>query len=322
VAGVILLVAGGSLGVGVVIVRKRINRPNTASSERPTVALSTIVRPPADRQPTKPGDPRKIGNFKVRGLLGKGGMGAVWLCTRNGKLIAVKTLLPHNNADMWQELVSRFRREASVHIQLPHSDFLVPLVDLELNGDTPWLAIEFVDALPLNKLVVAHYPSGLPRQELLALFLGMAHALNQLHDVGIVHRDLKPSNILMATSGPKLIDFGIARPIGGTRVTSTGVFVGTPDFTAPEYVEKPQVLSAPGDIFSLASVMVFAATGATAFKGGSDAQILLAIANNEPDLSQVPDYIRDVIQRCFNKNPADRPTARELREIIARIAHA
>lgn len=249
-------------------------------------------------------------------------MGVVYLVTRGGKLYAVKTLLVGDNEQEADDLAKRFGREIALVSSLEPSRYLTPIIAYDLGGDKPYFVMEFVNALSLSRLLTKHYKNGMPDDELLALFLGLAQGLVQLHDKNIVHRDLKPGNVLMPAEGPKLIDFGIARAADGTRITSTNVLVGTPAYMAPEYLQNAQLLSPASDIFSVGAVMVFAATGNAPFTGTNDAQILLAIANSEPDFDRVPLVIRSLVRQCMRKDPDERPTALELREMLARIINA
>jgi DNA-binding beta-propeller fold protein YncE len=128
----------------------------------------------------------------------------------------------------------------------------------------------------------------------------------------VVHRDLKPSNVLLAADGPRLIDFGIARSIDATKITHTGHVVGTPAYMAPEQAAGEEA-GPPSDVFSLASVLVFAATGRGPFgTAAHPAAMLLRVMQQEPDLDAVPAPLRDRLVPCFAREPADRPTAAQL----------
>ncbi|HSW81299.1 MAG TPA: serine/threonine-protein kinase [Candidatus Saccharimonas sp.] len=318
-----LVIVAALLACTAWLIRCLYKRRHIVTDEQPTVALATTNWPRAERHGTLPGDPRKIGPYKVVTRLGVGGMGIVFLVRgRNGKLFAVKMLLNTHDAEAAEELRSRFRREMQVHASLPSSPYLVQ-VDTCQFGERPWMAIDFVDALSLQSFVAKRYPNGLPDDMLLTFFRGLVEALKQLHEHNIVHRDIKPSNILVPpTDGPKLIDLGIARKTDGTRITGTNVIVGTPAYMAPEHINHPQQLSLAGDVFSLGAVICFGATGEPPFVGSSDGIILMNVVTATPDLQRVPAFIRDIVAQCLHKEPANRPTAIELREALARIANA
>jgi outer membrane protein assembly factor BamB len=132
-----------------------------------------------------------------------------------------------------------------------------------------------------------------------------------------VHRDLKPSNVLLAADGPRLIDFGIARAADATAITQTGVVVGTPPFMSPEQALGEEI-DPPSDVFSLASVLVFAMTGSGPFGTvSSPLAMLRRISDEEPDLGAVPGRFRPLLEACFAKEPAARPTAAELARRLA-----
>jgi len=133
-----------------------------------------------------------------------------------------------------------------------------------------------------------------------------------IHAFGIVHRDLKPSNIIIASDGPRLIDFGIARALEMASLTSPSVVLGTPSFMSPEQVLAREH-GPPGDVLALGSVLTFAATGRGAFGEGHPWAVLNNIVQAEPDLADVPDEtLRDVIAACLAKEPGDRPGLEEL----------
>jgi serine/threonine protein kinase len=142
---------------------------------------------------------------------------------------------------------------------------------------------------------------------------GLAEALQAIHAHGLIHRDLKPGNILVAADGPRVIDFGISRTTEGTVVTATHTAIGTPAYMSPEQAQGHPVGPA-SDVFSLGSVLAFAAGGAAPFGGGGTEMFAIAyrVVNGEPDLSRVPASLRPVISACLAKDPAGRPAVNEL----------
>ena len=145
---------------------------------------------------------------------------------------------------------------------------------------------------------------------------GLAEALEAIHAHGLVHRDLKPGNILIAADGPRVIDFGISRTTSGTVVTATRMTIGTPAYMSPEQAEGNPVGPA-SDVFSLGSVLVFAATGVAPFGGGEMFAIAYRVVHGEPDLTRVPASLRPVIDACLAKDPAARPAPAELMHAVA-----
>ena len=127
----------------------------------------------------------------------------------------------------------------------------------------------------------------------------------------MVHRDLKPANVLLAENGPRVIDFGISRAVEASALTHTGFVVGSPGFMSPEQAEGREVGPA-SDIFSLGAVLAFAATGQGPFGTGSTPALVYRVVYDPPNLENLPAEIRPLIERCLAKDPARRPTARQL----------
>ncbi|MGW4239845.1 serine/threonine-protein kinase [Streptomyces sp. NPDC004749] len=160
----------------------------------------------------------------------------------------------------------------------------------------------------------------LPERSVRILASGLAHALQDIHAAGLIHRDLKPSNILITIDGPRVIDFGIARALETVTdgdLTRTGSVVGSPGFMAPEQIRGDRVTAAC-DVFCLGSVLMYAATGRLPF-GTQDTPahaLMFRIAQEEPDLSGLPEDLAVLVRACLKKDPAARPTTRD---ILARV---
>jgi serine/threonine protein kinase len=258
-------------------------------------------------QELQPGDPQLIGPYRIRGQLGVGGMGRVFLgVSEGGRPVAVKVVRADLAAD--PEFRTRFRREITVARKVS-SQFTAPVIDADVDGPAPWLATAFVAGPSLADAVSQHGP--LPVRAVLELAAGLAEGLRAIHAAGIVHRDLKPSNVLLAPDGPRVIDFGISRAIEATALTHTGMVVGSPGFMSPEQAEGGEV-GPPTDIFSLGAVLAYAATGEGPFGTGSTPALVYRVVHNPPSLDHVPAEVRPLIARCLAKDPGQRPTAREL----------
>jgi serine/threonine protein kinase len=137
----------------------------------------------------------------------------------------------------------------------------------------------------------------------------------------VTHRDLKPSNVLLAEDGPRVIDFGISRAAESTTLTQTGLTIGSPGFMSPEQAIGTEV-GPPSDIFSLGTVLAFAATGKGPFGGGTTASLLYRVVHETPDLDGVPAGVRSLIERCLVKDPAQRPTAVALLDAVGALQPA
>ncbi|MFB6566540.1 serine/threonine-protein kinase [Streptomyces noursei] len=256
-------------------------------------------------------DPHTVGPFRLLARLGGGGMGTVYLArSAGGRTVAVKTL--HSRLVSDTTLRTRFRLEADA-ARVIGSGHGAAVVDADPQAPTPWLATEYVLGPPLDTAVEAGGPLAEPAVR--ALGAALAAGLEQLHRSEVVHRDLKPSNVLVTAQGPRIIDFGIARAFGDEHLTSVGNAVGTPAFMSPEQAAGLEHAAA-GDVFALAGVLVFAATGAGPFGGGAPTDLLYRVRFGEPELGRVPETLRPLLARCLAKDPAHRPTTTELRTAL------
>jgi outer membrane protein assembly factor BamB len=256
-------------------------------------------------------DPRMVGEFRLHARLGAGGMGRVFLGhSPGGRAVAVKVVHPHLARDA--AFVDRFRREVAA-AQAVNGSYAAPVVAAGPDDDPPWLATAYVPGPSLADMVTAQSISGgpLPEDAAMRLTAGLAEALRVIHACGLVHRDLKPGNVLLAPDGPRVIDFGIARALDGTVLTSAESLLGTPSFMSPEQAEG-QPAGPASDVFSLGGVVYFAATGANPFGTGHPAVMLYRIVHTEPDLERLPTRLRDLIAACMAKDPARRPSPAEL----------
>ncbi|MFD9032388.1 serine/threonine-protein kinase [Streptomyces sp. NPDC059567] len=252
-------------------------------------------------------DPHGLGAYRLIARLGSGGMGTVYLArSATGRTAALKTMHPHIATDPAFRARFRLEVDAARVIGPVHG---ARVFDADPQAETPWLATEYVLGPPLDDAVALAGP--LPEPAVRALGALLCAALSQLHASDVVHRDLKPSNIMITADGPKVIDFGIARAIGDDRLTRTGAAAGTPAFMSPEQATGQEHTSA-GDVFALAGVLTYAATGRGPFGGGQHADLLYRVRYAEPDLTGVPSALVPVLTRCLAKNPADRPTTTEL----------
>ncbi|HET6190403.1 MAG TPA: protein kinase, partial [Trebonia sp.] len=194
--------------------------------------------------------------------------------------------------------------------------FTAMVVGADVDGPIAWLATAYVPGPSLAEAVNEHGP--LPEASLLALAAGLAEALAAIHAAGVTHRDLKPSNVLLAEDGPRVIDFGISRAAESTTLTQTGLTIGSPGFMSPEQAIGTEV-GPPSDIFSLGTVLAFAATGKGPFGGGTTASLLYRVVHETPDLDGVPAAVRPLIERCLVKEPAQRPTAVALLDAVGAL---
>ncbi|MFJ8861142.1 serine/threonine-protein kinase [Streptomyces sp. NPDC102451] len=253
-------------------------------------------------QPLSFGDPIRLGPYRIAGVLGEGGMGKVYVGQDgSGRLAAVKVLRPelaHN-----RDLAQRFLREART-AQAVTSTGVARVVGSQTEGGRPWIATEYLSGPTLQQAVTAHGP--LDEAGVRALAGALASTLQEIHASGLIHRDLKPANIVLTSSGPRVIDFGIARPEHGLTLTTTGQAPATPGYGAPEQVLGRRV-GPSADVFSLGAVLVYAATGRQAYEGAHVAAVQYEVVHGSPALHTVPEALRPLIAPCLAKEPAHRP---------------
>ena len=261
-------------------------------------------------QPLGEDDPKNVAGYKLAARLGAGGMGKVYLSyTPGGRAVAIKVIRPDFAQDA--EFRRRFAQEVQA-AQRVQGLFTAPVIDADAEAEQPWLATAYVPGPSLADAVATH--GKLPVETVLLLVAGIAEALHVIHGAGIVHRDLKPANVLLAADGPRVIDFGIARAADATSLTSSGVTIGTPSFMAPEQAAGSHVTAAT-DIFALGQIAAYAATGRAAFGEGTSHGVLYRIVHEEPDLSELPEQLRELVTRCMVKEPDGRPSVAEILNI-------
>ncbi|CAO5157412.1 eukaryotic-like serine/threonine-protein kinase [Frankia sp. AiPs1] len=262
----------------------------------------------------RPDDPESIGDYRLLARLGAGGMGRVYLGrSSGGRTVAIKVI----RAEFAEEpqFRYRFRREVDAARRVAGM-WTAPVLDADPDAEQPWLVTTFVPGPSLHDAVREHGP--LPVGTVRALGAGLAEALMAVHGAGLVHRDLKPSNVLLSLDGPKVIDFGISRAVDATVLTHTGAAVGSPAYMAPEQIGTGEIGPAT-DVFALGIVLAYAATGEPPFRAPSLPALMYAILSHEPDLSQVPDELADLVARCLHKDPGQRPAPAQ---VLARLAPA
>ena len=257
------------------------------------------------------GDPDRIGPYRVLGRLGAGGMGVVYL-VQAGKGLGALKLIRLELADD-EEFRVRFRREVDAG-RAVSGPYTARFIDAQLDGPAPYLVTEYVDGPSLAEAVADGGPFSL--DAVVGLASGLAQALRAIHDAGVIHRDLKPSNVLIGPTGPRIIDFGIARAMEGTSVTRTGMSVGSPSWMAPEAARGDPVSQAT-DVFAWGCVVMFAATGRGPFGEGRAEAILYRIVHEEPALSGLDARLVPVVRAALSRDPKSRPSTLNLIEAVS-----
>ena len=254
-------------------------------------------------------DPRRLGKWDVEARIGSGGMGVVYRATSGEDVAAVKVVRPGLLDD--PQVAARFEREAQV-LRSVQDVHISRFLDADIAGTPAWLATEYIPGPNLRDAVSIWGPLQATRWWELARGLAQALAVLEIH--GIAHRDIKPANVIMSERGPVLIDFGIAHPEDATSLTATGIVTGSPAWLSPEQANLDE-LTAASDVFSLGSLLAFAATGRPPFGQGATVAVLMNIQRGQPDLAGIDPTRSALITRMLAKDPRQRPTAREVLDL-------
>ena len=256
----------------------------------------------------------RLGPYCLREQLGEGGMGVVYLASDPAdRLVAIKVL----RQGVAAEATARRRLAHEVEtMRRVSSPYVAEVMDADVTGNPPYIVTRFVPGKTLEDVVAADGP--VTGAGLAGLASGLTAALTAVHAAGIVHRDLKPGNVMLLDGQPVVIDFGIAQAADSTRLTMTGMFMGTPGYLAPEVIEgRPSGPAA--DIHSWGATMAFAATGRPPFGTGTFEAIFYRIVHGQPDLSGMPMALVPLVLAALARDPSRRPAAADLSESVRRL---
>ncbi len=264
---------------------------------------------------------QKISHYRIVDFIGAGGMGEVYRAIQDSieRIVALKILSnPEDSADFTQ----RFLNEARIHARFQHPN-IVLLYDFFEYAGMPCIAMEYVSGRGLDELINENI--GLPLSDAVFIFKSIVNAISYIHSNGVLHRDIKPGNIRIDQDDSiKLLDFGIAKDIGGNRLTQAGCFVGTLQYLAPEQLSGNSG-DQRSDIWSLGVLFYEMLTGKLPFKENSLTGFLDDIQNNNfsknnKRLSNVPEDAKNIILQCLNTKPSKRyQSALLLEQDISRL---
>ena len=249
-----------------------------------------------------------ISHYKITEKLGGGGMGVVYKAqdTRLDRSVALKFLPPELTRD--PEAKERFIHEAQAASALQHNN-ICTVHDIDETPDGQLFIVMDIYEGESLKETIARGPLKTPEATDLAIQIALG--LAEAHQHGIIHRDVKPANIIITRSGvAKLVDFGLAKLSGATKLTKPGSTLGTLAYMSPEQLQGADV-DARADIFSLGVILYEMLTGKPPFRGEHEAALMYSIANEEPEplLKHLPDASSElvhIVNRALEKSPADR----------------
>ncbi|GHE40825.1 hypothetical protein GCM10017673_48910 [Streptosporangium violaceochromogenes] len=262
-----------------------------------------------DVEGLRPGDPERIGGYRLAGRLGEGGMGTVYLATTpDGRPVAVKVIKPEVAVE--EGFGARFHAEVRNARRV--ASFCTAQVLDNGNGEDgrPYMVTEYIAGTPLSRQISRY--GALDPAPLHGMALGVAAALAAIHVAGLVHRDLKPANVILSLSGPRVIDFGIARALDSAHgFTRSGEILGSPGWWAPEQVRGLEVTQA-ADIFAWGCLIAYAGNGRHPYGRGDMITMATRLLNGAPDLGTLPAPLDELVRRATSMDPAARPSAQDL----------
>ncbi|MFD6968414.1 serine/threonine-protein kinase [Streptomyces sp. NPDC059979] len=263
------------------------------------------------------------GRYRLDAKLGRGGMGVVWRATDQllGRSVAVKevSLDPALSAD--EALLQRERtlREARAAAQLKHPHIIV-VHDIVEDRELPCIVMELVEGGSLADRLARTGP--VDPVEAARIGIALLGALRTAHAAGVLHRDIKPANVLLEAPGGRavLTDFGIAQVAGATTLTSTGAFVGSPEYTAPERMSAQTPVGPESDLWSLGALLCAAVSGATPFRRDSLGGVLHAVVFDEIRPPAACGPLLPVVRGLLERDPAERLGADQAEQMLRALA--
>ncbi len=258
------------------------------------------------------GEGSVVGGYRLGGMLGKGGMGFVFLAEQMsiGRQVALKVLHPNRLGS--PQRVEQFLREARTAARLQHQNLVtIHEAGVDVDNGLAFYSMDYIHGRTLRTLL--NQFGAMDEDRAVAIMRQACQGLAKAHAAGIVHRDIKPENILVDNSGRAMItDLGLAceqvpvTPGAGNRRLLS--IVGTPGYAAPEQARVPESATCASDVFSLGCTLYCMVTGRDPFDGATVIDLIANVLTIEPD---IPDTLSgsmaDIIDACLHKDPAERP---------------
>ncbi|MFC4058478.1 serine/threonine-protein kinase [Planomonospora corallina] len=254
-------------------------------------------------------DPERIGPYRLLGRLGEGGMGTVYLALApTGRPVAVKVIKAEFAIE--EGFAARFHAEVDNARRVASFCTAQVLDNGDFDDGRPYMVTEYIAGTPLSRQISRH--GALEPGTLHGVALGVAAALAAIHVAGLVHRDLKPGNVILSLSGPRVIDFGIARALDSpSGFTRSGEVLGSPGWWAPEQVRGRGITPA-ADVFAWGCLIAYAGNGRHPYGRGDAITMASRLLNSRPDLGALPAPLNELVRLATAMDPQQRPTAQDL----------
>ncbi|WP_405589273.1 protein kinase domain-containing protein [Streptomyces sp. NBC_01190] len=261
-------------------------------------------------RPLAAGDPPALSGHRIIAVLGDGALGRVYLAyAPDGRPVALT--VPSRSAAERPGFTARLHQEVRSAGRVPAGPYTVAVLGSGSEGDRHWFATAYLPAISLRAAVDGAGP--LPTRTVLRLVAGVVEGLRVVHHAGVVHGDLRPAQVLLTAEGPALKGYGLT-PVGADPAAGGG-----PVFLAPEQADGKTPLAAT-DIFALGQLAAYASIGAAPFGPGAADAVLPRVRQEEPDLSELPGELREIVTRCLIKDPALRPSPAQIAAMCRQAA--
>jgi serine/threonine-protein kinase len=265
-----------------------------------------------------------IGTYKIESKLGDGGMGTVYkgVDTMLDREVAIKALKPELASQT--AVVERFRTEAITLAKLNHPN-IATLYSLFRQDEELYMVLEFVRGETLDHILERR--GALPAEEAIPVFCQVLDGIDHAHEFGIVHRDIKPANMMLTEKGTlKVLDFGIARLLGRTRLTKAGNIIGTLEYMAPEQVRGLET-DGRSDLYAMGMMLYEILTGEVPFDSDNEFELMKSQIETTPPSPRsvnpnIPEAVSAAIMKAIEKDPIKRfQTGREFREALFKAGY-
>jgi serine/threonine protein kinase/uncharacterized RDD family membrane protein YckC len=258
-----------------------------------------------------PTDPKKLGGWTLTGRLGEGGMGVVYMGNKGGKTVAIKVILSDDLKN--PQVKRRFIQEVQ-SLSLLRTPYVAPLLDFDIEAKKPWYAVQYISDVSLSDVLKT--TGSFTGKKWWDLANHLLLALAAIHNAEVIHRDLKPGNIMISKGSPKLIDFGLAKPIadGIEKPIHTKMqqIMGTPQYMSPEQWRNTKDVDGKTDVWAIGVTLIDAAGGKPWGKKDTNEIQALLHGGKSPDLSSLDPAQRSLVSVMLHQNPDERWSATKI----------